>query len=108
MKLAALTLSLALTGCATLHTPVYEAYWIPNVYAPATGPERVIYLSDIGAACQSKIAAGCYDQSTDVIYVKSGMAPQVTNCILNHERAHRAGWGHGNAIAVNHCAVGLI
>jgi hypothetical protein len=108
MKLATFTLTLALTGCATLTTPVFEAYWIPGVYAPATGPERVVFLADIGYPCQSKTASGCYDYSMDIIYIKSGMPPQVTNCILNQERAHRKGWGHGNAPASNHCAVGLI
>jgi hypothetical protein len=97
-----------LGGCTALTKQVYPAYWIPNVYQAHSVPATFVYSAFIDDACKSSTSVACYRPDMNVIFIKAGLPPAEEKCVVNHEQAHAAGWGHGEgAMVENRCGYGL-
>lgn len=98
----AILLAALLTGCAPIAPLQLGPYWFKSG-TPSVLPEYVEYSYRPPADCP--VAAGIYGglacgpvvrngKGVFLIWIDSAMSKPDQNCILNHERAHKAGWFH--------------
>ena len=58
----------------------------------------VMEVADAKAYCapeSRKTVHGCYMGGIGMIFLQAGLAPSERACALRHEKAHAAGWDHG-------------
>lgn len=99
----AILLAALLTGCAPIAPLQLGPYWFKSG-APSTLPEYVEYsrrapaecspdrgVNAAGMSCGAAVRNG---QNVHLLWIDSSYPRDVQNCLLNHERAHKAGWFH--------------
>jgi len=108
-------LAALLTACAPLPPLQSGPYWFKSG-TPSALPEYVEYSYRIPADCPAP--PGLYGgfacgpavrdgKGVFLIWIDSSLSKPDQNCVLNHERAHKAGWFHAQRAPNNiaeHCA----